>query len=182
MKRTLALWTVFALSFLTGTVTVVCWHFLSRPPLLHDCSGDDFTWSGNVKYKFVEDSLEDEYYTFPKAVEACHALDSVLWDVQGGEEEWLRLVAMAQAENKQSMWINGKPVGQCLGTCLEEDALSGRGVAMAGMNYSRLVNGASEDGMDCVYVDKHLYWKTGSCITTSAWGLCVKRDCQREVI
>ena len=68
--------------------------------------------------------------------------------------------------------------------CLEAEAAKGRGLSVewpfpSNSKYSRLYNSAKDD-QKCIYVDKQLLWKTGSCLTTSAWGLCVKRFCNPE--
>ncbi len=96
--------------------------------VLQDCKGDNFesmTYTftdrhGNnhdrfLKYKFVEDSASDEYYTFDGALNACKELDSTLWGLVHGKEEWDSVIGMAKSEGKSSVWINGKVVGLCPG-------------------------------------------------------------------
>ncbi len=68
-----------------------------------------------LKYMFVEDSASDEYYTFDGALNACEELDSTLWGLVDGEEEWVTVISMAESEGKARVWINGKVVGSCPG-------------------------------------------------------------------
>ena len=98
---------------------------------MQDCQADNFesltyTFTQNntssnqnkrfLKYKFVEDVENDEYYTFDGALNACIDLDATLWGLADGQEEWDSVIGMAKKVGKASVWINGKPVGKCPGT------------------------------------------------------------------
>jgi hypothetical protein len=73
-----------------------------------------------LKYKFVENLENEEFYTFDGALNACKELDSTLWGLVDGEEEWDSVIGMAESEGKSSVWINGKVVGSCPGiSCIK---------------------------------------------------------------
>ncbi|MEI8270635.1 MAG: C-type lectin domain-containing protein [bacterium] len=135
-----------------------------------------------IRYKFIDDNVNDEYYVFNSALKACENLDSKLWSIQDGKDEWEAVINMAKNEGKSSVWINGRGIKNCPDgstTCLDAEAAQGKGLDVEwpdnnNSKYTRLYTNSDGDN-SCIYVDKQLLWKTGSCGTTSAWGLCIKR-------
>jgi len=65
----------------------------TRGTTLQDCQADNFeslTYTFSqinrfLKYKFVEDIENDEYYTFDGALNACIDLDATLWGLVDGK-------------------------------------------------------------------------------------------------
>ena len=147
-----------------------------------------------VKFRFVEDVPNDEYYNFEDAKYACIKLGANLWQIADGHAEWDAIIKIAIKTEKSSMWLNAvtnssKCPDEKREVCRESEAIHGHGIpvkwpSFPNSNYSRLYNSVTED-KKCVYVDNqkqgHL-WKTGSCTAITAWAPCIKRDCEEEVV
>jgi len=183
-----------------------------------DCRGDgfyDMTYVLNnscgynlkryVRYKFVDDVVNDVFYNFSRAKQECEKLGATLWEVLDGEPEWNAFIGISKELLRSSLWLNAKVVGECdehLNATEEEpdppcnllkEASEGNGVEVKwpsthySSRYSRLIrdltsnnNDVSKDmGNKCVFVDKsnnHL-WDVHDCSSQKFWGLCVKRQC-----
>ena len=61
-----------------------------------------------IKFLFVEDVINDEYYNFQDAKNACIKLGSSLWEIADGKPEWDAVIQIAKKLNKSSMWINAR--------------------------------------------------------------------------
>ena len=96
------------------------------------CIGDKFeqicfnvTESGGgktnkcIKFLFVEDVINDEYYNFQDAKNACIKLESSLWEIADGQPEWDAVIQIAKKLNKSSMWLNAETTNStCQGMIL----------------------------------------------------------------
>ena len=182
-----------------------------------DCRGDgfyDMTYVLNnscgenlkryVRYKFVDDVVNDMFYNFSRAKYECEKLGSTLWEVLDGEPEWKAFIDIAKELLRSSLWLNAKVVGECdehLNVTEEEpnppcnliqEASKGNGLEVKWPSshyfskYSRLIRDLAsnkdmlnEAGEKCVFIDKfndHL-WDVQDCSSQKFWGLCVKRQC-----
>ena len=178
-----------------------------------DCRGDGFTdmhyFLNNscgvnlkryVRYKFVDDIVNDMYYNFSRAKSECEKQGSTLWEVLDGEPEWNAFIGIAIELLRPNLWLNAKVVGECDDMqnatmddpnppCNQENAFEGRGLEIGWPSskypskYSRLIRGTEFIERDlnekCVFVDdsnNHL-WDTHDCGSKKFWGLCVKRQC-----
>ena len=132
-------------------------------------------------------------HNWSQAKDKCTELNSTLWEILDGAEEWESVISMAVEKDLTGLWLNARVIGSCPDdhtTCLENEAEAGAGVSVRWptsrhAKYSRLIasSRASED-TNCVHVDKltdELLWLTHSCLRNGLfWGLCVKRDCFPE--
>ena len=146
-----------------------------------------------VKFLFVEDIDNDEYYNFGQAKNACIELGANLWEIADGHAEWDAIIKIAIKMDKSSMWLNADTnSSNCpdmKNVCKESEAIHGRGIpvnwpSFPNSNYSRLYNSVTPE-KTCVYVDNQKQgqlWKTGSCTSITAWAPCIKRDCEEEVV
>ena len=147
----------------------------------------------SIKILFVEDTVNDEYYNFEEAKKVCIALGAELWQVADGQAEWNVLIQIAKMTGRSSVWLNADTTdSKCpenKEVCHQSEAFHGRGIpvkwpSFPNSNYSRLFTSVTSEKR-CVYVDtqgQELLWKTGSCTSITAWGLCTKRNCQEEVV
>jgi hypothetical protein len=142
------------------------------------------------KYKYIEDIENDKLYNFTEAKDKCKELNSTLWEILDGPEEWEAVIGMAREKDLTGIWLNARVTGSCPSdqvTCLEAEAEEGRGLSVRWPSsrhskYSRLRTPVLDDA-NCVHVDKmtdELLWITGLCSKNGFWGLCVKRDCFPE--
>ena len=119
--------TAFLFWFCFGFFLIIIGCIIFGPKLVakRDCKDDGFgsvVFTSNqrgvlLKYKFIEDSLNDDYYNFDEAVVACRKLGASLWEILYGQEEWYAVMAMARPQKKARMWINAEVVGSCPGKC-----------------------------------------------------------------
>ena len=185
-----------------------------------DCRGDgfyDMTYVLNnscgenmkryVRYKFVDDVVNDMFYNFSRAKQECEKLGSTLWEVLDGEPEWNAFIGIAKELLRSSLWLNAKVVGKCdehLNATEEEpnppcnlmkEASDGNGLEVKwpstqySSKYSRLIRDLTSNndkdlsknqmGEKCVFVDKsnRHLWDVHDCGSQKFWGLCVKRQC-----
>ena len=145
-----------------------------------------------LKYKYIEDIEKDQLYNFYQARDKCSELNSTLWEILDGEEEWEAVIGMARDKDLTGMWLNARVTGWCpedRSTCLETEAEAGFGVSVRWPSsryskYSRLIASPGDaDDRNCVHVDTladELLWRTHSCLKNGFWGLCVKRYCFPE--
>ena len=179
-----------------------------------DCRGDGFydmsyflnnscgvNLKRYVRYKFVDDIVNDVFYNFSRAKEECEKLGSTLWEVLDGEPEWNVFIAKAKELLRSNLWLNVQVVGECDETtnntvgdpnppCHLKEASEGHGLEVKwpssqySSQYSRLIRDSTsndEKNQDekCVFIDKynnHL-WDVHDCASKKFWGLCVKRQC-----
>ena len=72
-----------------------------------------------IKLLFVEDVINDEYYNFQDAKNACIKLESSLWEIADGQPEWDAVIQIAKTLNKSSMWLNAETTNStCQGMIL----------------------------------------------------------------
>ena len=132
-----ALITFFLLLFII-ILTLVLYPWEVDPALFlptRNCRGDGFSVlyynhtdrSENVvkrffKYKYVEDIEKDKLYNFAEAKDKCTELNSTLWEILDGPEEWEAVISMAREKDLTGIWLNAKVTGSCpdySNTCLE---------------------------------------------------------------
>ena len=70
---------------------------LSNPPLFR-----------YLKYRFVDDTLNEELYNFPRVREECRQLNSTLWEILDGRDEWEAVMEMAKDMRRGQLWINAR--------------------------------------------------------------------------
>jgi len=153
-----------------------------------------------VRYKFVDDIVNDMFYNFSRAKQECEQLGATLWEVLDGQPEWDAFIGIAKNLLRSNLWLNAQIVGKCdeplnntsgeiNPPCNQEEASKGHGLEVKwpssqySSTYSRLIRDATSiDGKldeKCVFVDKnnnHL-WDVHDCASKKFWGLCVKRQC-----
>lgn len=178
-----------------------------------DCRGDGFydmsyylnnscgvNLKRYVRYKFVDDIVNDMFYNFSRAKQECEKLGATLWEVLDGEPEWDALYGKSKELLRSNLWLNAQIVGKCDESlnntseeinppCNQEEASKGHGLEVKWPSshyssiYSRLIRDATSIDGDldekCVFIDKnnnHL-WDVHDCASKKFWGLCVKRQC-----
>ena len=130
MKKLIYIPLIIIIVTVVFILVVVATTFLSAPNDCKDNIFESMTYTftdrhGNtherfLKYKFVDNLENEEFYTFDGALNACEELDSTLWGLVDGKEEWESVIGMAKSEGKARVWINGKVVGACPGiSCIK---------------------------------------------------------------
>ena len=61
-----------------------------------------------LKYRFVDDTLNEELYNFPRVREECRQLNSTLWEILDGRDEWEAVMEMAKDMRRGQLWINAR--------------------------------------------------------------------------
>ena len=61
-----------------------------------------------IKFLFVEDEKNDEYYNFEDAKKACIKLESSLWEIADGQAELDAVIQIAKQLHKTRMWLNAE--------------------------------------------------------------------------
>ena len=73
-----------------------------------------------IKFLFVEDVINDEYYNFQDAKNACIKLQSSLWEIADGKPEWDAVIQIANKLDKSSMCLNAQTTNStCQGMILK---------------------------------------------------------------
>lgn len=136
-----------------------------------------------LKYKFLENRD-----TFENIYNECKQQGSTMWQVLEGSPEWDKMFALAKAENKTDLWIAADVMGDCVDgyNCLETEAEQGNGISVnyppnESVHYSRLHRSPSA-GQNCVFIEDNepYLWTVDSCFFKK-FGLCVKRNCFKNL-
>ena len=56
----------------------------------------------------MDDTLNEELYNFPRVREECRQLNSTLWEILDGRDEWEAVMKMAKDMRRGQLWINAR--------------------------------------------------------------------------
>ena len=131
----------FVILLLIPILTLVLYPWEVDPSLFfpaRNCRGDGFSvlyynhtdrsddvFKRFFKYKYIEDIENDKFYDFAQARDKCKELNSTLWEILDGVEEWEAVISMAREKDLTGIWLNAKVTGSCpdySDTCLENEA------------------------------------------------------------
>jgi hypothetical protein len=57
------------------------------------------------KYKYIEDIEKDQLYNFYQAKDKCHELNSTLWEILDGADEWESVIRLKGVCTKNNFCV-----------------------------------------------------------------------------
>ena len=61
-----------------------------------------------LKYRFVDDAMNEELYNFNRVRTECLSLNSTVWEILDGRDEWDSVMEMAKDMRRGQLWINAQ--------------------------------------------------------------------------
>ena len=56
----------------------------------------------------MDDTLNEELYNFYRVRDECRSLNSTVWEILDGRDEWESVMEMARDMRRGQMWINAQ--------------------------------------------------------------------------